>query len=68
VRQTIPRQLQRITRPDRDPIFRHYGAELIPDEYLDGHELSVELWLDGGEPVLGEVHVRTCASPPGELR
>jgi biotin carboxylase len=42
-------QLQRIARPESDAIFRHYGAELILEEYLAGPEFSVEGWVSHGE-------------------
>ncbi len=35
-------QLQKIAKPNFDPIFKQYGAEFIIEEYLDGDEFSVE--------------------------
>jgi biotin carboxylase len=42
-------QLLRIARPDSDPIFRHFGAEFIVEEYLAGPEFSVEGWVCNGQ-------------------
>lgn len=41
-------QLERITRPQFDAVFRQFGAEYIVEEYLTGDEFSVEgLIADG---------------------
>lgn len=35
-------ELQKIAQPSFDAVFRQYGSEFIMEEYLDGHEFSVE--------------------------
>ena len=42
-------KLQEIARPEFDPIFRHYGNELILEEFVPGPEVSVEGWIFDGE-------------------
>ncbi|WP_229400827.1 ATP-grasp domain-containing protein [Micromonospora okii] len=42
-------QLEKITRPQFDAVFRQFGAEFIVEEYLEGDEFSVEGLVAGGE-------------------
>jgi biotin carboxylase len=43
------KKLQAITSPDKDPIFKFYGNEILFEEYLDGNEFSVEGWVYDSE-------------------
>jgi biotin carboxylase len=42
-------ELASFTRPEVDPIFRYYPAELVVEEYIEGSEHSVEGLIRGGE-------------------
>lgn len=47
-------KLQEIARPEYDSIFRHFGSELILEEFVPGPEVSVEGWVcDGRVTVVG---------------
>jgi biotin carboxylase len=41
-------KLQMITKPENDAIFRHFGSELIYEEFITGPEFSVEGWISNG--------------------
>lgn len=42
-------KLLALSSPDKDPIFKFYGAEILFEEYLDGNEFSVEGWVYNSE-------------------
>ena len=48
------KKLQEIARPEYDSIFRHFGSELILEEFVGGPEVSVEGWVcEGRVTVVG---------------
>jgi biotin carboxylase len=42
-------KLQRIAQPDYDPVFRQFGPEFIVEEYVEGHEYSIEGFVSNGK-------------------
>jgi biotin carboxylase len=48
-------KLATYTRPDVDPIFRYYPAELVVEEFIDGSEHVVDGLISDGEVVVSVV-------------
>ena len=57
------KELQRITRPQFDQVFRQFGAEFIVEEFLTGDEFSVEGLIAGGRTHVVTVTDKITSTP-----
>lgn len=55
-------RLAAFTRPEVDPIFRYYPAQVLIEEFIDGSEHSVEGLVQGGELISAVVTDKWVAS------
>ena len=56
-------KLRVISSPEKDPIFKFYGSEILFEEYLDGNEFSVEGWVYNDEVTVAGITDKWTTDP-----